>query len=207
MSEGNMFSISKASRPIFVILFIAAYPVYAIDPNSNLPIQIESDRASLNDETGISNYSGNVIISQGLSRLEAENISVNAVNRKIVSIKATGNPAHFTQQDDVLSTGTHGYGEKIVYIASEEILKFFGGAKLVQQDNSFSGEQIEYDIVRKAIKAKGDESIGSRVKIQYYPNPKTSSTETPEPSMAPADTVTNTNTNTETEAKLTNENP
>ena len=152
------------------ISFIIGSPAFAIDPNSNLPIQIESDRATLNDETGISNYSGNVIISQGLSRLEADNISVNALDRKIVSIKATGKPAHFTQQDNAISPSTHGYGNTIVYIAKESTLKFLGEARLVQKDNSFAGEQIEYDIMKKAIKAQGDETIGSRVKIQYNPN-------------------------------------
>jgi len=173
-----MFLRTKKCRHICLYLlamvsFIMGNPALAIDPNSNLPIQIESDRATLNDETGISNYSGNVIISQGLSRLEADNISVNALDRKIVSIKATGKPAHFTQQDSAASPSTHGYGKTIVYIAKESILKFLGEARLVQQDNSFAGEQIEYDIMRKAIKAQGDESIGSRVKIQYNPNTNT----------------------------------
>jgi len=170
-----MFLRTNNCQLIYIYLFAIASlaignPALAIDPNSNLPIQIESDRATLNDETGISNYSGNVIISQGLSRLEADNISVNALNRKIVSIKATGEPAHFTQQDAATSPSTHGYGKTIVYIAKESILKFLGEARLVQEDNSFAGEQIEYDIMRKAIKAQGDETIGSRVKIQYNPN-------------------------------------
>jgi len=148
----------------------------AIDPNSNLPIQIESDRATLDDKTGISNYAGNVIISQGLSRLEADNISVNALDHKIVSIKATGHPAHFIQQESINSLSTHGYGNTIIYTTENELLKFLGNARLVQKDNSFSGEQIEYDIVRKAIRAKGDESIGSRVKIQYNPSTPPSNT-------------------------------
>jgi len=178
-----MFLQIKNSQHASLFLLVLASSIFsarvsAIDPNSSLPIQIESDRATLNDETGISNYAGNVIISQGLSRLEADNISVNAIDRKVVSIKATGNPAHFIQQDDAASSSTHGYGKTIIYIAKESLLKFMGEARLVQKDNSFAGEQIEYDITRKAIKASGDESIGSRVKIQYHPN----STQNIEPS-------------------------
>lgn len=154
---------------LLVLLLWLPFSVHAIDPNSKLPIQIESDRASLNDQTGISNYSGNVIISQGLSRLEADNISVNAIDRSIVSIKASGKPAHFTQQDDAQSPATHGYGNDIIYVAKENLLRFLGDAKLVQSDNSFAGEEIEYDILQRAIRAKGDEAQGSRVKIHYYP--------------------------------------
>jgi len=152
---------------ILIFTLLNASPAYSLDPDSKQPIQIESDRATLNDETGISNYAGNVIISQGHIRLEADNISVNSINREITSIKANGKPAHFVQQTDSNDLYTHGYGSTIIYVASEGILKFIGQAKLVQNNNSFSGDQIEYDIDKKAIKAKGDESVGSRVKIQY----------------------------------------
>ena len=154
---------------VAIILLGVSSSVYAINPNSELPIKIESDRASLNDETGISTYIGNVIISQGQTRLEADNISVNSQNRQITSIKAIGSPAHFVQHDALKDTHTHGYGDAIIYISKDETLKFIGHAKFVQQENSFSGEQIEYDILKKAIKAQGDETIGSRVKVQYQP--------------------------------------
>jgi len=148
---------------------MVSFNTYAINPNSELPIKIESDSASLNDETGISTYIGNVIISQGQTRLEADNISVNSRNRQITSIKAIGTPAHFVQHDAIKDTLTHGYGDTIIYVSQDETLKFVGHAKFVQQENAFSGEQIEYDILKKAIKAQGDETIGTRVKVQYQP--------------------------------------
>ena len=172
-----MYLINKSlsitvAKPIFLILMIllsSVSHVLAIDPTSQLPIQIESDRATLDDVTGISNYAGNVIITQGESRLEADNISVNAVNRKIVSIKATGTPAHFTQQTPNDKSLTHGYANTIIYTAIDESLKLINNASLVQDNNSFSGKQIHYDIVQRAIRAKGDKSVGTRVKIQYFP--------------------------------------
>ncbi|KZY31123.1 MULTISPECIES: lipopolysaccharide transport periplasmic protein LptA [unclassified Oleiphilus] len=154
---------------------------FAIDPSSKLPISIESDQASLDDQNGTSTYTGNVIISQGLSRLEADNISVKATNRSITTIQASGQPAHFVQQVSADSPNTHGYGSSITYIAKDNLLRFSGQAKLVQQDNSFSGEEIEYDIVRRAIRAKGDQTQGSRVKIHYYPNAETASENTEVP--------------------------
>ena len=145
-------------------------PAYAIDPNSKAPIEIESDQATLDDKTGSSTYSGNVIITQGLSRLEAEFIKVESAERKISSISATGSPAHFVQQTDVNDVSTHGYGNAITYRTDNGSLTFKGDARLIQAENSFSGEEIEYDVIKKAIKAKGDESVGTRVKIQYFPN-------------------------------------
>jgi len=154
---------------VFFTLLSTAPLALAIDPTSKLPIQIESDRASLDDATGISNYAGNVIITQGESKLEADNISVNTVNRKIVSIKATGSPAHFIQKTPNENSLTHGYANTIIYTSVDESLKLLNNASLVQDKNSFSGEQIHYDIVKRAIRAKGDKTGGTRVKIQYFP--------------------------------------
>lgn len=168
---------TRSLKTLFISLkcvpfLILLYPLsaLAIDPNSHAPIEIESDQATLDDKTGSSTYTGNVIISQGLSRLEADFIIVSSVDRKITSIKATGSPAHFVQQSELKNTSTHGYGNTILYNTEFESLTFTGHARLIQSENSFSGEVIEYDVIKKAIKAKGDESIGSRVKIQYFPN-------------------------------------
>jgi lipopolysaccharide export system protein LptA len=168
-NKPNPFAYTLFLLFIFIITLSASLSVFAIDPSSKLPIQIESDRATLDDATGISNYAGNVIITQGESRLEADNISVNAVNRKIVSIKATGTPAHFIQKSPNETSLTHGYANTIIYTSIDESLKLLNNASLVQDNNSFSGEQIHYDIAKRAIRAKGDKTIGTRVKIQYFP--------------------------------------
>jgi len=196
-----------------IALFSYTPFAFAIDPTSKLPIEIESDRATLDDETGISNYAGNVIITQGQSRLEADNISVNAVNRKIVSIKASGQPAHFIQQAPNETSPTHGYANTIIYTAIDASLKLINNASLVQDNNSFSGEQIEYDIAKRAITAKGDKSIGSRVKIQYFPQDNDTKDTAPETttinkSLPPPDSTSPNNTpTTPDDTAPSNENP
>lgn len=173
-----MYSIIKCTQSVRLARFclsiaclnaIFIMPASAFDPDSKAPIEIESDQATLDDKSGTSTYTGNVIVSQGLSKLAAETIIVISEDRKIISISATGTPAHFTQQTDKFSPSTHGYGKEITYSTKDETLLFKGNAKLIQSENSFSGETIEYDVVKKAIKAKGNISEGSRVKIQYYP--------------------------------------
>lgn len=163
-------------RNLYLIILstIISVPVKAIDPGSKAPIEIESDQAMLDDKSGTSTYSGNVIVSQGLTSLQADYITVTSQDRKIISITAIGNPAHFSQQTNKVSAATHGYGKQITYTTQDETLLFKGDAKLIQADNSFSGETIEYDVIKKAIKAKGNESQGSRVKIQYFPEGKSS---------------------------------
>jgi len=152
----------------------------AIDVDYSSPIQVESDSAVIDDALGISTYRGNVVISQGGTTLTADNITVFAKDRVISQIVANGSPATFKQQDEGAETATSGQAEQITYRAEQATLVFSGDATLTQATNSFSGEKIEYDIMRKAIRAKGSETEGTRVKIQYYPTQATDTpTETP----------------------------
>ena len=198
-SKISFSPITKTARRVFYIISLSAFislPAKAIDPGSKAPIEIESDQAMLDDKTGTSTYSGNVIVSQGLTNLQADFITVSSQDRRIISITATGNPARFAQQTDKLSAKTHGYGEEIIYRAEDETLIFRGSAKLIQADNSFSGEIIEYDVIKKAIKAKGNESKGSRVKIQYFPESGSKPTEQPNKAQATnSDKSSSTNVN------------
>lgn len=160
----------RHTRVIFaLILGLIPLQSFSIDTDSTLPIDIESDKASIDDTNGISSYSGNVIISQGLSKIEADHIIVRSKQRQLLTIEALGNPAHFVQQEAQEEHATHGYAKTITYTVADATLGFAGDASLIQEKNSFSGDQIIYDIKRKAIMAQGDEEEGSRVKIQYHP--------------------------------------
>lgn len=158
--------------PLKLVLYLGSISLsitaFAIDPHSNLPINIESDTALLDDSKGISLYEGNVIISQGETKLSAEKITVMSKERRITKIEANGDPALFEQRS-ADNTLTQGSAKIITYIAKDNTLRFKEKAELSQSNNSFSGEVIEYDLARKAIKATGNEAHGERVKIQYHP--------------------------------------
>lgn len=166
---GHIHAISRHVTGILFLAFGVITGAQAIDLDSSQPIQIESDSAIIDDTQGYSEYSGNVLIIQGSTRLEADHISVSTIDRVISQIVAEGKPARFKQQSSQDDTTT-GEANKITFTASDSVLVFNGAAKLSQTNNSFSGERIEYDIMQKAIRAQGDESTGTRVKIQYFPN-------------------------------------
>lgn len=183
---GHSSALSRYVAGVLFLTFGLVTGTQAIDLDSTQPIQIESDSAIIDDTQGRSEYSGNVLITQGSTRLEAEHISVSTIDRSISQIVARGKPARFKQQS-TQGDATTGEAEQITFIASDSVLVFNGAAKLSQTNNSFSGERIEYDIMQKAIRAQGDESTGTRVKIQYFPNGAKIDT-------APANPDTNTST-------------
>ena len=177
-----MFPTRTLWRMLSILLALAGQPALALDPNSMEPIEIESDLVIFDDQKGFSKYSGNVIIKQGKTRLEAEEIVVRVANRQIVSIDASGNPAHFI---DFTQRETHGYAESINYVTQSALLTLHGSAKLNQQDHSFSGDKILYDTRNKAIHASGNKSEGERVRIQFQPSSKTDSNNTSAQSSTP----------------------
>lgn len=164
-----MTSRIKAILQLIALVVLPVSNCLAIDVDRNQPIEIESDSAVIDDSQGLSTYRGNVVISQGSTQLTADSITVFAKDRTVSQIVANGAPATFNQIDANDDSSTTGQAEQITYQADAALLIFNGNAALSQATNSFSGERIEYDIMRKAIRAKGNQDEGTRVKIQYFP--------------------------------------
>lgn len=149
----------------------------AIEAGSREPIDFSSISFETDSILGITNYTGDVIITQGQSRLSADKVEVRTEGRVLIKIEAMGSPARFQDASDTLPKAnsalpeqhTQGQANTIRYDAKAQTLSFIGTAKLRQGSNTFEGEQIIYDLVARAIKAKGGKGPNERVKIQYYP--------------------------------------
>ena len=157
------------ANALMLFLILSPLTAHAIDKQGDQPIDIISDSATINDESGLATYAGNVVVSQGNSRLEADTVLVYMAEQALNRIEAKGQPARFHEQQLSETTPTTGNAATITFDASKATLTFQGNASLNQASNSFSGEQIVYDINAQAIRAKGDDSGNSRVKIQYLP--------------------------------------
>jgi len=57
-----------------LLLAGSIHPAFAFDLDSDKPIRIESKSARLDDKAGTATYTGNVRVTQGEARLEAERI-------------------------------------------------------------------------------------------------------------------------------------
>ncbi len=91
----------------------------------NQPISLVADRATFNEKTGITTYTGNVIIEQGTMKLQANSIVANLNSKKEIStITATGGPAHFQQKTDPAKGPAKGQAQKIIYNAETGIITY-----------------------------------------------------------------------------------
>lgn len=153
---------------------LASLSAFALQSDRNQPISLVADRATYNDKTGLTTYSGSVVIEQGTMKIQANAIvaQLNA-NKQVKVVTATGSPAKFQQQMDGNKGLARGEGQKIVYNAETGILDISGNAFLDQNGASIRSSTLRYSMNKGDVEANGSSSGqggNGRVKIVIPPS-------------------------------------
>ena len=171
-----MLRVKSLSRPLAHgvllaggILLAAGQMAHAIPSDQNQPVVLEADRATFNDKTGLTSYTGNVIVTQGTIRIEADSMVMNLEpNRSIRLATAKGRPARFQQQVEAGKGLTRGEGQTIVYDARTSIVTLTGNAYLNNDGATFNGNQLRYSMARGDVEATSTPK--GRVRLVIPPN-------------------------------------
>lgn len=156
--------------PVYFLL--CANAAVASSNDIQQPINIEADRAELDQHKQISIYTGNVILHQGGIEIRASTVKVFTKEGKLQHISAEGNPVQYRQQREN-EEDIHGVSQRVEYETQPKHLLLLGKAELWQGKNHFSGERIEYDPGQEKVIATGADKGASepkgRVKIILQP--------------------------------------
>ncbi len=160
----------------------------ALGNDSNQPIQLEADRAELNEGSGTGVYRGNVVLTQGTIQLRASRLDVKTGKRGLQQAVATGSPVRFRQQPAGDQAEITAEASRVEYQGSSGRLLLLGNARVQQGRNSFSGERIEYDLRSETVLASGgSDSKPGRVQMIIAPPAVETPAPAPEtPEAAPA---------------------
>lgn len=140
---------------------------FALPSDRSQAISLLADNATYNDKSGITTYTGNVVIEQGTMKLNAAAIVANLnKNKQISVINATGSPAKFQQQVDTARGIARGEANKIVYNAETGILTLTGNASLYQNGASIRGNSLKYSMNKGDIEVSGGATSGSKGRVQ-----------------------------------------
>lgn len=175
-------------------LLLAAAATSALPEDREQPIHIESNRAERQERTGLTIYEGDVVITQGSIRVEADKVVVYTENHQAVRIEATGNPARYRQILEHGDPPVHARSQLIDYRVQEDMLILSRDAHLEQEGSTITGERIEYDLVQEIIRAQGDLEGRQRIHMVIPPggSQRNGSGEAPEAAgdaaLAPEDT-------------------
>ena len=155
----------------FSTMMLLALPLYshALPSDANQPIKLLADKATYSERTGVTSYSGNVIITQGTLKLTADDITMNLSPQRIInSAVATGRPATMQQVITPEKGLAKGQANTIDYNAVTGIITLTGNAKLTQNGASFAGNVIRYSL--KAGDVEATAGGNQRVELVFPPS-------------------------------------
>ena len=171
--------LARKSVLVASLAVVFSSAVYALPSDRQKPLSLLADRATFNEKTGVTTYSGNVIIEQGTMKLQASSIVANLdANKQISVITANGGPAKFQQQLDAAKGLAKGQAQKIVYNAQTGIITLTGNALLEQDGSSIRGATLRYSMNKGDIEAIGtpNSSGSSNGRVQIVIPPTSSKT-------------------------------
>ncbi len=167
---------------------------WALSTDVEKPVNIEADSVLFNNEKGIANYEGHVIIVQGSLKIEAEKVNIQAPEHEIISITATGTPVVMQQTMDDGQL-VKGQGNTIIYKVKGKKIVLTGNAKLEQGKDKISNNHITYLPASGELKAGGKKNSG-RVKAVFHPTNKVKNPSNNKQNNSKKSTDKNTDTDT-----------
>lgn len=151
------------------VVALSSAASFALPSDRNQQLSLVADRATYNDKTGVTTYTGNVVIEQGTMKLQADSIVANLNSKKEIQIiTAKGQLAKFQQQMDANKGLARGEAQTIVYNADTGIITLTGKAYLYQDGSSIRGNSLKYSMNKGDVEAQG--SSTNRVQIIIPPS-------------------------------------
>lgn len=139
---------------------IQAEQTDASSKSSSMPIDLVADKGSYDQLAGLAVYEGNVRVTQGISTIWADKITIILKNNAAESVEAIGKPVKFEYLGD--KQPIKGQGQKAIYNVVEKIITLSGEAVVTQGEDVIKGSQLTYHLDKELIK-------GDRVKMTFLP--------------------------------------
>lgn len=161
-------------NPRFIWL-LALLPLcaLALPEDRNQPIQLEASRGQIDQKTGVSTYEGNVVITQGSLRLNGDAVTIHVKDGGVQRMEATGNPVKLRYRPSADKPEILGDSRRVEYDVASSKVVMSGNARLIQGQDSFTGERVEYDLKSDVVRARG---AGDNGRIQFIIQPRAQDT-------------------------------
>lgn len=136
-------------------------------------IHISADRAEMDRRQGVVTYIGDVVLTQGTLKIEADRITLHRGEEQLDRAIAIGQPARYQQQIAENEPLTFAEALRIDYLAAENNIHLRGQAQLEQEGNLIRGEHIHYNMLDDIIKALNNdtdtEPTNQRIQVIIQP--------------------------------------
>jgi lipopolysaccharide export system protein LptA len=147
-------------------------PAHALEVDRELPFQLDAAKVTIDQKTGTAVYRGNVVMTQGSLRLEADKVIGKMEKGQLATVTATGKPVKVRALLDEGEQELHANAERIVFRADTRELELMGEAWVRQGENEFRAHQILYSLDAQRLQAFGKDTEGGRVRAVFHPQKK-----------------------------------
>lgn len=163
-----------------LLLGVLALPALALDSDRQQPLELSAQRAEMNNVTGVSVYTGDVVLVQGTMRITADKMTVHTTaGGDLARVIAEGKSATFRQLPEGQQEYVNARASHMEYQPQEPgHVLLQGNAVLTQGKNEFKGEAIRYDMQKDTVIAQSPKNSDQRIRITFFPEKGT--TEGPE---------------------------
>ena len=184
-----------------LLMLVAPAMTWALESDSDQPINIEADEALMDDKQGYTEYKGKAILTQGTLKIEGDTITFYFDKEKnLTKAIAIGELAKYQQVESEEKGLIKARGVRMEYYPVDKTIILVEKAYVTQGGDVFSGPRIKYDIEKNIVYAgRGAASgntgkpakTGGRVHVVIQPEgskAKNTAVPTQEPS-APASSI------------------
>jgi lipopolysaccharide export system protein LptA len=134
---------------------------------------VEADSVRVDDARKMAVYEGNVILSQGTLKVQADRIDVRQDDKGFGSGEASGSPVRFRQKLDKGDEYIDGTASKIEYDANSETIKMIGAAWLRRGADEIRGNLITYNMRTEQYRAEGSVKGVGEGRVRAILQPRT----------------------------------
>ncbi|MGB0466328.1 MAG: lipopolysaccharide transport periplasmic protein LptA [Pontibacterium sp.] len=157
---------------ILMLTLMCSLTAQALPQDRDQPIHISANSASIDEKTGLTIYIGDVQVTQGTLLIEANRVELQRGDEGVELLTAYGKPAHFRQQPEINKAYTDAWGNTIIYRVNQEHLTLKQQAKIISDQDVFTGDRILYDLKSSVVDAFGERKAGQGGRVEMIIQPK-----------------------------------
>ncbi|MGB9151331.1 MAG: lipopolysaccharide transport periplasmic protein LptA [Burkholderiales bacterium] len=122
------------------------------------PVDLSADKAEYDglNKTGL--YEGNVLLTQGTIRIQADKVVVKSDKRGTTFATATGSPVSFRQKLDGSEDFIEGYGERLDFDTKSDTVQLIDRAFIKRGQDELRGNYISYNSRTEVFRVDGRSS-------------------------------------------------
>ena len=147
-------------------IVLGSTAVTALESDREQPIRITADSALREESSGLTEYTGNVVLTQGSLSIRAQNLRVDQSDPENTLITAIGSPATLQQTPSIDSSPVVANANRIVYQQAKELVQLIDDARIEQQGAIITGAAIDYSVAQQRVSASGNSSDSNRQRVE-----------------------------------------